>query len=61
MEETKAPLPNDDGKQAAGAILDFSDGYTPAEEKAVLRKIDMVIMPFVRDPNKAIWETERFC
>lgn len=53
MEETKSPVSNDDGQNAAGEILDFSEGYTPAEEKTVLRKIDMVILPFVRAQNKA--------
>ncbi|KAJ5832767.1 hypothetical protein N7474_001078 [Penicillium riverlandense] len=47
MEETKVPVSNDDGQHAAGETLDFSEGYTPAEEKAVLRKIDMVILPFM--------------
>lgn len=28
-------------------IVAVSDGYTAEEEKAVLRKIDMVILPFV--------------
>jgi len=57
MEETKAPVSNDNGHQAAGEILDFGEGYTPAEGKAVLRKIDMVILPFVRTQNKAFCET----
>lgn len=61
MEETKVPVSNDDGQHAAGEILDFSEGYNPAEEKAVLRKIDMVILPFVRAQEKAICETVCVC
>jgi len=37
----------DDGICGNSDIIAVSDGYTAEEEKAVLRKIDMVILPFV--------------
>ncbi|KAM5376317.1 hypothetical protein ACJZ2D_005539 [Fusarium nematophilum] len=33
--------------ETSGEILDLNDSYTPEEEKAVLRKIDTVILPFM--------------
>ncbi|CCF46968.1 hypothetical protein CH063_15542 [Colletotrichum higginsianum] len=32
-----------------GQIVDMADGYTPEEEKEVLRKIDLAIMPMYLD------------
>lgn len=32
-----------------GEMVELPSPYTPEEEKAVLRKIDMVILPFVSD------------
>ena len=39
---------SDNADQANGEILDLHGSYTKEEEKAVLRKIDLVILPFVR-------------
>jgi hypothetical protein len=47
--EKKMSAPKPDEPEARGEILDMDDSYTPEEEKAVLRKIDMVILPFVSD------------
>ena len=47
--EKKMSAPKLDEPEARGEILDMDDSYTPEEEKAVLRKIDMVILPFVSD------------
>lgn len=41
------PEKKDDGICGNSDIIAVSDGYTAEEEKAVLRKIDMVILPFV--------------
>jgi hypothetical protein len=40
---------SDNADRTDGEMLELSGGYTVEEEKAVLRKIDMVILPFVRD------------
>ncbi|KAF5262986.1 hypothetical protein FOXYS1_6260, partial [Fusarium oxysporum] len=45
--EKKMSAPKLDEPEARGEILDMDDSYTPEEEKAVLRKIDMVILPFM--------------
>lgn len=45
--EKKMSAPMPDEPEARGEILDLDDSYTPEEEKAVLRKIDLVILPFV--------------
>ncbi|KAH7151178.1 major facilitator superfamily transporter [Fusarium sp. MPI-SDFR-AT-0072] len=45
--EKKKSVPKPDEPEARGEILDMDDSYTPEEEKAVLRKIDMVILPFM--------------
>jgi hypothetical protein len=45
--EKKMSASKTDEPEARGEILDLDDSYTPEEEKAVLRKIDMVILPFV--------------
>lgn len=45
--EKKMSAPKPDEPESRGEILDMNDSYTPEEEKAVLRKIDMVILPFV--------------
>ncbi|KAJ5098284.1 MFS general substrate transporter [Penicillium argentinense] len=37
----------DDGPRSSGDVVGVSEGYTAEEEKAVLRKIDMVILPFM--------------
>ena len=34
-----------------GELVELPSPYTPEEEKAVLRKIDLVILPFVSDPH----------
>jgi hypothetical protein len=36
--------------QIDGEIIGMCDQFTAEEEKAVLRKIDMVILPFVSRP-----------
>lgn len=41
------PEKKDDGPCRDSDIVAVSDTYTTEEEKAVLRKIDMVILPFV--------------
>jgi hypothetical protein len=41
--------------QMDGEILGLCDQYTPEEEKAVLRKIDRVILPFVRTDSSLIY------
>ncbi|KAF5009269.1 hypothetical protein FDECE_4481 [Fusarium decemcellulare] len=43
--KSSGPL-RDDEPETRGEILDMNEMYTPEEEKAVLRKIDMVILPF---------------
>lgn len=48
MDESKKPAPEKDGGQSLNG--DMMEAYTPEEEKAVLRKIDMVILPFVSFP-----------
>jgi hypothetical protein len=40
---------NDNADRTDGEMLELSGGYTVEEERAVLRKIDMVILPFVSD------------
>lgn len=45
MDDSKKPAPEKDGGQSLNG--DMMETYTPEEEKAVLRKIDMVILPFV--------------
>ncbi|KAF9762892.1 hypothetical protein IL306_003285 [Fusarium sp. DS 682] len=45
--EKKMSAPEPEEPEARGEILDMDDSYTPEEEKAVLRKIDMVILPFM--------------
>lgn len=37
------------GQEAPEAVLDMHVPYTEEEEKAVLRKIDLVVLPFVSD------------
>lgn len=39
---------SDNADQANGEILDLHGSYTKEEEKAVLRKIDLVVLPLVR-------------
>jgi hypothetical protein len=41
------PEKKDDALRRDSDIVAVSDGYTVEEEKAVLRKIDMVVLPFV--------------
>ncbi|KPM43651.1 hypothetical protein AK830_g2867 [Neonectria ditissima] len=46
--ESKPPLSvNDDEQEKRGEIVELNEEYTAEEEKAVLRKIDMVILPFM--------------
>jgi hypothetical protein len=40
---------SDKADQLSGEMLEIRGNYTAEEEKAVLRKIDMVILPFVSD------------
>lgn len=40
--------PQEGVEEKNGQIVDMADGYTPEEEKEVLRKIDLAIMPMVR-------------
>lgn len=49
MNDFKSPdTVKEEGDQSSGDIVGEYETYTPEEEKAVLRKIDMVILPFVR-------------
>ncbi|KAF4972849.1 hypothetical protein FSARC_675 [Fusarium sarcochroum] len=45
--EKKMSAPEQDEPETRGEIIDMDDTYTPGEERAVLRKIDMVILPFM--------------
>jgi hypothetical protein len=45
----ESPERSDDADRTDGEMLELSGGYTVEEERAVLRKIDMVILPFVSD------------
>ena len=52
--ETKAPhissaspAADHDDPDKAGAIVDVTPGYTPEEEREVLRKIDCTVMPMM--------------
>lgn len=45
----------DEGHRSSEEIIATSNGYNPEEEKAVLRKIDMVILPFVRSPYSPLF------
>ncbi|KAJ4259547.1 hypothetical protein NW762_007476 [Fusarium torreyae] len=46
--EKKMSAPGEqDEPETRGEIIDMDDSYTPEEERAVLRKIDMVILPFM--------------
>ncbi|KAJ5690418.1 hypothetical protein N7462_004810 [Penicillium macrosclerotiorum] len=48
MDSLKDPGPaKDEDHQSNGEIIGILEGYTPEEEKAVVRKIDMVILPFM--------------
>lgn len=51
------PEKKDDALRRDSDIVAVSDGYTVEEEKAVLRKIDMVILPFVSFylPSRTFW------
>ena len=40
---------SDKADQMSGEMFEIRGSYTAEEEKAVLRKIDMVILPFVSD------------
>jgi hypothetical protein len=49
MNDYKSPdSVKEEGDRPSGDIVGECETYTPEEEKAVLRKIDMVILPFVR-------------
>ncbi|KAF7563992.1 hypothetical protein G7046_g124 [Stylonectria norvegica] len=46
--ESKPPLSiNDDSQEKRGDMIELNESYTLEEEKAVVRKIDMVILPFM--------------
>lgn len=49
--ESKPPASVNDESQyrqvKSGDVLEMDEPYTPEEERAVLRKIDTVILPFV--------------
>ena len=45
----ESPESSDNADRTDGEILELSGGYTVEEERAVLRKFDMVILPFVSD------------
>ncbi|CAM1501341.1 Fc.00g105030.m01.CDS01 [Cosmosporella sp. VM-42] len=50
IEEKSAPSVNDGsqlGQEMTGDIIEMDQSYTPEEEKGVLRKIDIVILPFM--------------
>lgn len=52
MNDSKSPdTVKEEGDRPSGDILGECEGYTSEEERAVLRKIDMVILPFVRYHN----------
>lgn len=56
MASSKNPSPSKkEDHQIDGEIIGMCDQYTPEEEKAVLRKIDMVILPFVRADHSMIF------
>lgn len=38
-----------------GEMMHMSAPYTPEEEKALVRKIDMFILPFVRGSCVGLW------
>lgn len=42
--------------QMDGEIIGICDQYTPEEEKAVLHKIDRVILPFVRANSSLLFK-----
>lgn len=46
---------SDNADQASGEVLDLHGSYTKEEEKAVLRKIDLVVLPLVRDSSYLGW------
>lgn len=48
VESKPPPSVNDDEQEERGEIIELNEEYTAEEERAVLRKIDMVILPFVR-------------
>lgn len=52
IESKPPPSVNDDSRtvdqEKTGDVVEMNDGYTREEEKAVLRKIDMTILPLVR-------------
>lgn len=43
----KRAASSDNADQTNGEMLEIRGSYTAEEEKAVLRKIDLVILPFV--------------
>lgn len=43
----KRAASSDNADQSNGEILELQGSYTAEEEKTVLRKIDLVILPFV--------------
>ncbi|KAF7556800.1 hypothetical protein G7Z17_g1125 [Cylindrodendrum hubeiense] len=47
IEAKLSPSVNDDEHERQGEIVELSEEYTPEEERAVVRKIDMVILPFM--------------
>lgn len=48
MAMSKSPMPADDEHEKPDSeVMGTCESYTPEEEKAVLRKIDMVVLPFV--------------
>jgi hypothetical protein len=55
MASSKNSSPSKKDPQIDGEIIGMCDQFTPEEEKAVLRKIDMVILPFVRADHPMIF------
>lgn len=55
MKITKDAAGNGDDRSKGEMVELPLTSYTPEEEKAVLRKIDMVILPFVSDSHRSLW------
>lgn len=43
-----APAPGVPANEKVGEVVELSEAYTAEERKAVVRKIDLVILPMVR-------------
>lgn len=53
MDTINKDVASNESDHSKGELVELPSSYTPEEEKAVLRKIDMVILPFVRNPHRS--------